>query len=97
MVNAVTAYVTNPVIAGVIGIVLGTMFGTRIKDFITGVPSEFRSAMSAVESKAKADVKAATADVFSKLVPAPAAPVKAAPPAPAAAATGPTGATGTSA
>jgi hypothetical protein len=93
MVNAVTAYVTNPVIAGVIGLVLGALFGTKIKDFLTGIPSEFRTAMNTVEAKAKADVKAATADVFSKLVPAaPKVVAPAAPPAPVVAAqTGPTG------
>lgn len=94
MVNAVTAYVTNPIIAGVIGLVLGALFGTKIKDFLTGIPSDFRSAMNTVEAKAKADVKAATADVFAKIVPA--APKVVAPPAPPApvvqAATGPTGA-----
>lgn len=77
MIDAVTAYLVNPLIAAVIGLVLGTLFSQKIKDFISGVPSEFRSAMSSVEAKAKADVSAATADVFAKFVPAslkPAAP-----------------------
>lgn len=82
MVDAVTAYLVNPFIAAAIGVVLGIVFGQKIKDFVTGVPSEFRSAMSSVETKAKADVSAAVADVFAKIVPATAKPV--APVAPAA-------------
>jgi len=99
MFNTFFAYFANPLIAGCVGVVVGTLLSTKIKDFVTGVPKDFRSAMSSVEAKAKADVKAATADVFAKIVPTPVKP--AAPVAPVVvapvtvAATGATGATGT--
>jgi hypothetical protein len=84
--DTVLSYLSNAFVAGAIGVVLGMVFGQKIKDFVTGVPSDFRSAMTNLEAKAKADVKAALADVFAKINPvavkAPAPPAPA-PPAPA--------------
>ncbi len=76
------AYATNTVVLCVASLVAGVVFGQKIKDYISGVPSGFRTAMKSVETKAKADAQAAIADVFAKITPAAAKP--AAPAAPAA-------------
>lgn len=82
-------YLDSAMISGAICLVAGVIFSQKIKDFITGVPAGFRSAMTSVEAKAKADVQSAIADVFSKLTPVatkapapPPAPVVQAAPAP---------------
>jgi hypothetical protein len=81
MFTTVLAYASNTVVVAAIALVVGVVFSQKIKDFFTGVPSELRAAMSAVEAKTKADLQAATGDVLSKLptgvakVVAPVAPV----------------------
>ena len=81
MLTTVLAYASNTVVVAAIALVVGVVFSQKIKDFFTGVPSELRAAMAAVEAKTKADLQAATGDVLSKLptgvakVVAPVAPV----------------------
>lgn len=67
--DTLLAYATNTVVVGAVCLVLGVVFGQKIKDYIVGTPSELRSVMSTLEANTKAEVKAATADVFSKLLP----------------------------
>lgn len=77
------AYFDVGIVINVAIFVATLVFSQKIKDFFAGVPNGFRSAMTGVEAKAKADIQAAIADVFSKITPAPAPVVK--PPAPPAA------------
>jgi hypothetical protein len=77
MFSTALGYLDNSLICGAIGLVVGIIFSQKIKDFVTGVPSGFRTAMANVETQAKADISAAIADVFSKITP-----VTAKPPAP---------------
>lgn len=69
------AYATNTAVVGVAGLVVGVIFSQRIKDYLSGVPTGFRTAMTAVEAKAKADAQAAIADVFARFTPSPVKPV----------------------
>lgn len=70
MLNHFLAYATNTVVLCAACSVATLVFSQKIKDYIAGVPSGFRAAMTSVEDKAKADARAAVADVFSKLTPA---------------------------
>lgn len=63
------SYIENAFVTGAIGLVIGVLFGQKIKDWLSGVPADFRAAMVNVEAKAKTDVSAAIADVFSKINP----------------------------
>lgn len=69
--ETILAYLSNAFVAGAIGLVAGVVFSQKIKDYITGAPAGFRVAMNGVEAKAKADVAAATADIFAKFAPKP--------------------------
>lgn len=96
MFDTVLAYATNGVVVGTVGLTLGVVFGQKIKDFLSGVPAEARTAAEALATKTKNDLKtalsAAKADVLSKITPvavkppvpvAPVAPIAPAPVAPA--------------
>lgn len=65
------SYATSTAVLCTASLVAGVLFSQKIKDWVSGTSAEFRSAMAGVEAKAKADVKAAVADVFSKIVPVP--------------------------
>ena len=52
-------YISNAFVAGAIGLALGVAFGTKIKDFVTGVPAELRSAASALVTDTQAKIAAA--------------------------------------
>lgn len=78
-------YLTSTTVLCAVSFVAGGYLWPKVVDKITGVPAGFRSAMNSVETKAKADVQGAIADVVSKYSPvkapvAPAAPVVAAAP-----------------
>jgi hypothetical protein len=90
--SLLTDFEVNVIVAVVSGAVCLSPIGTKIKDWVKGVPSELRTALNNVETdtatKLKSAVASAEADVFSKLpqpaakkvaLPAPAAPVAAAP------------------
>lgn len=64
-------YATSTTVLCTASLVAGVVFAQKIKDWVTGTSKEFRAAMASVEDKAKADVKAAVADVFAKIIPAP--------------------------
>lgn len=70
-------YLSNAFVAGAIGLVCGVIFSQKIKDWITGVPADFRTLMKSVEADVKTKAAAAVADVFAKV-----APVAVKPPAP---------------
>jgi hypothetical protein len=76
------SYATSTAVLCTASLVAGVLFSQKIKDWVSGTSAEFRSAMASVEAKAKADVKAAVADVFSKIVPVPPPAPAPAPPAP---------------
>lgn len=84
MLSTALSYLNTAAVAGALCLVVGIVFSQKIKDFFSGVPTELRTALSGVETKAKADIKNATSDVLRGLpVPAPAAPAApVAPPAP---------------
>jgi hypothetical protein len=95
--ETILAYATNTAVLCVASLVVGVVFGPKIKDFVTGAPAGFRSAMNSIEAKAKADAKAAVADVFAKITPVAAkgvAPAPAAPVAPVVVAAAPPAAPG---
>lgn len=77
------SYIENAFVTGAIGLVCGILFGQKIKDWLSGVPADFRTAMQNVEVKAKADVSAAVADVFARINPVAVKPPVAPAPAPA--------------
>jgi hypothetical protein len=79
--ETILAYATNTVVLCVACLVAGVVFSQKIKDYISGAPAGFRSAMNSIETKAKADAQAAVADVFAKIAPAPEKPVAPAAPA----------------
>jgi hypothetical protein len=64
------AYFNVTLVSVTAAFVAGVLFSTKIKDFANGVPSDLRTALGSVESKAKADLKAASADVVAKIAPA---------------------------
>jgi hypothetical protein len=74
VVRTALAYATSTAVLCTACLVAGVVFSQKIKDWVSGTSAEFRSAMNSVETKAKSDVKAAVADVFAKIVPAPVAP-----------------------
>ena len=82
MLNTVLAYASSTTVLCAVSFVAGGYLWPKLIDKIQGVPAGFRAAMNTVEAKAKADVNAAIADVFGKIVPV--APVAPAAPAPAA-------------
>ena len=76
--SSILAYV-DLTLAGYVAVFVATLvFSQKIKDYFTGVPSELRTGISSLETKAKADLKAAAASVIAKYTPAP-APAPAAP------------------
>jgi pyruvate dehydrogenase E2 component (dihydrolipoamide acetyltransferase) len=48
-------------IIGVVSLVAGVLFSTKIKDTLKGVPSDLRTALNSVEADAVAKIKAAKA------------------------------------
>jgi hypothetical protein len=60
--------VTVLAIAGTFVVTL--LLSTKIKDFLNGVPTELRGALNSVQTKAQADLKAASADVVARIAPA---------------------------
>lgn len=79
--ETVFAYLSNAFVAAAIGLVLGVVFGQKIKDTVLGIPSDVRSTADALVGKVKADLAAARLDVIAKYVPVAVKPP--APPAPA--------------
>lgn len=69
MFSTFLGYLENSLVVGSICLVLGVVFSQKIKDWLLGVPTDFRKAMVNVEAKAKADVQAAISDVFAKINP----------------------------
>lgn len=81
MVGTVLSYLENAIVTGCIGLVCGMVFGPKIKDWLSGVPADLRTALNGVEAKAKADIAAATSKVVTAL-PAPPPVAKPAAPSP---------------
>jgi hypothetical protein len=75
--QTVLAYLTNTIVVGAICLVAGVILSQKIKDYITGAPAGFRSAMNNVEAHAKVELQVAMADVFAKFTPAVTKPVTA--------------------
>lgn len=85
MLSTVLDYASNPFVVGAVSLVTGVVSSQKIKDWISGVPSELRVALSSLESQTKQQIASATSDVIAKVSPAmPVAPVAPAPAAPAA-------------
>lgn len=70
MINTILGYASSSVVIAAVCYVAGGLTWQKLIDKVTGVPSTFRTAMSALEVKAKADVNAAIADVVGKFTPA---------------------------
>lgn len=63
-----------PAVAVLVAFIAGVVLSTKVKDWLQGVPSDFRSRLNDLEASVKAQVKAASAhvvaDVKAKVLPA---------------------------
>lgn len=68
--ETVLAYLSNGFIAGAVGLVIGVVFSKKIKDYITGAPAGFRTAMDGLEAHALQEIHNAILGVVAKYDPA---------------------------